>query len=170
MWITVNYLKTKMHQYEKFYTFLFLFHFNIPHKPYRTYQYFTLSVAWYLAETSAVQMNSERGELCPQRYWIWDSSVLSQEQGENNFWNMQKLFDLSSESAWTLEVSVSPQQQRARGCQNLPDPFLTLQHSKKPKRWDECSKMLSLPNSLYTSLTQAFFLSPSLSSRLHSIT
>ncbi len=133
-------------------------------------QYFTLSSKWYLTETSTVQMNSERDELWKR----W--GVLRATDFETHQLFLKSKVRIISETSgntltWDLRVhellkSVFPQQQRVRGSQNLPDPFLTLHHSTK-NRWDD-DKLLS--PLLSERLFRSRLLSPLLSSRLHSIT
>ncbi len=134
-------------------------------------QYFPLSSTWYLTETSTMQMNSERDELWKR----W--GVLRATDFENHQLSLKSNARIISETSGNsltcslrvheLLKSVFPPQQRVRGSQNLPDPFLTLHHSKKK---GGMTVKCSLPYSLYASLAQACFLSPLLSSRLHSIT
>ncbi len=147
-----------------------MFQFNIPHKTYRTNTIFHLKFKvifnrnQYCADEFWKRWTLKELR-CPQSYWFWDSSVVSQEQGENHFWDKRKHFDLGSESAWTLEVSVPPTTKSERKPKPAW-PFSNLAPLNK-KRWDD-DKLLS--PLLSERLFRSRLLSPLLSSRLHSIT
>ncbi len=143
----------------KFSLFYLCFSLTFHTKHIEPTQYFTLSSKWYLTETSTEQMNSERDEL-------WKSwGVLRATDFETHQLFLKSKVRIISETSgntltWDLRVhellkSVFPQQQRVRGSQNLPDPFLTLHHStKKGGMTINCS----LPYSLNASFAHACFL------------
>lgn len=130
----------------KFSLFYLCFSLTFHTKRIEQRQYFTLSSTWYLTETSTMQINSERGELWKRwgvlRATDFETSVVSQEQGENHFWDKRKPFDLGSESAWTLEVSV-PLTTKSERKPKPAWPFSNLAPlNKKKEKWID-GKVLS---------------------------